>query len=197
MARSPSGARSSGGRRPGQEARERRAARDAAAPGQGARRPRPRDAVAQGWQGRQAEPEVPEDDDPGKKPESGALHGTLQLQGKALGGLGLVMLWPKDGKVAKRSPKFRGIEQRNQMFAPHLIAVPVGSTVAFPNFDSIYHNVFSLSQPQRFDLGMYKGGDMREMKFAKPGIIRLGCNIHANMSAYLLVVDAPHYVVAE
>jgi hemoglobin len=138
-----------------------------------------------------------EDDDAGKKPESGALHGTLQLQGKALGGLGLVMLWPKDGKVAKRSPKFRVIEQRNKMFAPHLIAVPVGSTVAFPNFDSIYHNVFSLSQPQRFDLGMYKGGDMREMKFAKPGIIRLGCNIHANMSAYLVVVDAPHYVVAE
>jgi plastocyanin len=107
------------------------------------------------------------------------------------------MLWPQDGKAPKRTAKFRVIEQRNKMFAPHLIAVPVGSTVAFPNFDSIYHNVFSLSQPQRFDLGMYKGGDMREMKFAKPGIIRLGCNIHANMSAYLVVVDAPHYVVAE
>jgi hemoglobin len=138
-----------------------------------------------------------EDDEPNRKPESGALHGKLQLQGKALGGLGLVMLWPKDGKAPRRTPKFRVIEQRNKMFAPHLIAVPVGSTVAFPNFDSIYHNVFSLSQPQRFDLGMYKGGDMREMKFAKPGIIRLGCNIHANMSAYLVVVDAPHYAVAE
>lgn len=138
-----------------------------------------------------------EDDQPSRKPEAGALHGTLQLQGKPLGGVGLVMLWPQDGKAGKRTPKFRVIEQRNKMFAPHLIAVPVGSTVAFPNFDSIYHNVFSLSQPQRFDLGMYKGGDMREMKFAKPGIIRLGCNIHANMSAYLVVVDAPHYVVAE
>ena len=138
-----------------------------------------------------------EDDEPNRKPESGALHGKLQIQGKALGGLGLVMLWPKDSKPPRRTPKFRVIEQRNKMFAPHLIAVPVGSTVAFPNFDTIYHNVFSLSQPQRFDLGMYKGGDMREMKFAKPGIIRIGCNIHANMSAYLVVVDAPHYVVAE
>jgi hemoglobin len=138
-----------------------------------------------------------EDDAPPKKPEKGSLHGSLQLDGKPISGLGLVMLWPKTGKVAKRVAKFRVIEQRNKMFAPHLMAVPVGSTVAFPNFDSIYHNVFSVSQPQRFDLGMYKGGDMRQVVFDKPGIVRLGCNIHANMSAYLVVVDAPYYVVSE
>ncbi|HEX4421359.1 MAG TPA: hypothetical protein VH165_25765 [Kofleriaceae bacterium] len=136
-------------------------------------------------------------DSPPKKPESGSLHGTLQLQGKPLGGLGLVMMWPKDGKFPKRTPKFRVVEQRNKTFAPHLLAVPVGSTVAFPNFDSIYHNVFSLSQPQKFDLGLYKSGDMRQVTFDKPGIVRLGCNIHANMSAYLVVVDAPAYVVSE
>lgn len=138
-----------------------------------------------------------EDDSPSKKKELGALHGTLLLEGKPLTSLGLVMLWPKGGKAVKRAPKFRVIEQRNKTFAPHLMAVPVGSTVAFPNFDSIYHNVFSLSQPQRFDLGLYKSGDMRQVVFDKPGIIRLGCNIHANMSAYLVVVDAPHYVVSE
>jgi hemoglobin len=138
-----------------------------------------------------------EDDEPKKKLEAGTLHGTLQLQGKPLGGLGLVMLWPEAGKPIKRAAKFRVIEQRNKTFAPHVMAVPVGSTVAFPNFDSIYHNVFSLSQPQRFDLGMYRSGDMRQVVFDKPGIIRLGCNIHANMSAYLVVVDAPHYVVAD
>ena len=138
-----------------------------------------------------------EEDAPARRAESGSLHGTLQLQGKPLSGLGLVMLWPKGGKLAKRPAKFRVIEQRNKTFAPHLMAVPVGSTIAFPNFDSIYHNVFSLSQPQRFDLGMYKSGDMRQMVFDKPGIIRIGCNIHANMSAYLVVVDAPHYVVAD
>ena len=137
-----------------------------------------------------------DDDDPKRKAEAGMLHGTLQLQGKPIGGLGLVMLWPQTGKIAKRGAKFRVIEQRNKTFAPHVMAVPVGSTVAFPNFDSIYHNVFSLSQ-QRFDLGMYKSGDMRQMVFDKPGIIRLGCNIHANMSAYLIVVDAPHYAVAD
>ena len=139
-----------------------------------------------------------DDDNPARKKEAGALHGTLMLEGKPLTSLGLVMLWPKGGKAAvKRAPKFRVIEQRNKTFAPHLMAVPVGSTVAFPNFDSIYHNVFSLSSPQRFDLGLYKSGDMRQVVFDKPGIIRLGCNIHANMSAYLVVVDAPHYVVSE
>ena len=138
-----------------------------------------------------------DDDNPARKKEAGALHGTLTLEGKPLSSLGLVMLWPKGGKAVKRAPKFRVIEQRNKTFAPHLMAVPIGSTVAFPNFDSIYHNVFSLSSPQRFDLGLYKSGDMRQVVFDKPGIIRLGCNIHANMSAYLVVVDAPHYVVSE
>jgi plastocyanin/truncated hemoglobin YjbI len=138
-----------------------------------------------------------DDDEPRKNPENGSLHGTVSLEGKPLRGLGLVMLWPRTGQAAKRVPKFRVIEQRNKTFAPHVMAVPVGSTVAFPNVDSIYHNVFSVSQPQRFDLGMYKGGDMRQVVFDKPGIIRLGCNIHANMSAYLVVVDAPYYVVSE
>ncbi|HEX7843402.1 MAG TPA: hypothetical protein VF469_38280, partial [Kofleriaceae bacterium] len=136
-------------------------------------------------------------DAPSKKAEAGMLHGKLLLEGKQPNGLGLVMLWPKGGKAVKRPAKFRVIEQRNKTFAPHLMAVPVGSTVAFPNFDSIFHNVFSLSAPQRFDLGLYKSGDMRQVVFDKPGIIRLGCNIHANMSAYLVVVDAPHYVVSE
>jgi hemoglobin len=138
-----------------------------------------------------------EEDEPSKKPERGALHGTLKIEGKPLDGIGLVMLWPKTGKPVKRTAKVRVMEQRDKSFAPRLMAVPVGSTVAFPNFDSIYHNVFSLSQPQRFDLGLYKNGDMRQMVFDKPGIVRIGCNIHANMAAYLVVVDAPHYVVAD
>jgi hemoglobin len=132
-----------------------------------------------------------------KHPERASLHGTLQVEGKPIAGLGLVMLWPQTGGAAPKKAQFQVVEQRNKTFAPHLMAVPVGSTVAFPNFDSVYHNVFSLSQPQRFDLGLYKAGDMREVTFSKPGIVRLGCNIHANMSAYLVVIDAPHYVVAD
>jgi plastocyanin len=104
------------------------------------------------------------------------------------------MLWPERG-AKKRVPKQRIIEQRNKTFAPHVMALPVGSTVSFPNFDPIFHNVFSLSKARPFDLGMYKNGETREVKLDKPGIVRLGCNLHANMSAYLVVVDAPHYVI--
>ena len=117
------------------------------------------------------------------------------MDGKPVTGLGVVMLRPLKGSFKKRTPKVRVIEQRGKQFAPHVMAVPVGSTVQFPNFDSVFHNVFSLSKSKAFDLGMYKSGESREMKFDKPGIIRLGCNLHAAMSAYLIIVEAPHYTI--
>jgi hemoglobin len=138
-----------------------------------------------------------DDDEPVKKPAKGSLTGTLKVDGAALSGMGVVMLTPKSGGGKKRVAKRRLIEQRDKTFAPHVMAVPVGSTVEFPNFDKIFHNVFSLSKAKPFDLGMFKSGESREVKFDKAGIIRLGCNIHANMSAYLIVVGAPHYVVVD
>jgi hemoglobin len=138
-----------------------------------------------------------EADEPDKKPAAGSLKGSLKLDGKPLGGLGVVMLWPKTGAIKKRIPKQRIIEQRDKTFAPHVMAVPVGSTITFPNFDAIFHNVFSLSKTKAFDLGMYKNGESRDVKVDKPGIVRLGCNLHASMSAYLIVVDAPAYVVVD
>jgi hemoglobin len=131
------------------------------------------------------------------KAKAGSLAGNLKIDGKAPSGLGVVMLTPAKGGGKKRVAKTRIIEQRGKEFAPHVMAVPAGSTVSFPNFDQIYHNVFSLSKSKAFDLGMYKSGETREMKFDKPGIVRLGCNLHAQMSAYLIVVDAPHYVVVD
>ena len=137
-----------------------------------------------------------EADAPKPKAKIGMLHGSLRIDGKSPSGLGVVMLWPAKGG-AKRIPKQRVVEQRDKTFAPHIMAVPVGSTVSFPNFDNVYHNVFSLSKNKAFDLGMYKSGETREIKFDKAGIVRLGCNLHANMSAYVIVVDAPHYVVVD
>jgi hypothetical protein len=89
------------------------------------------------------------------------------------------------------------IEQRNREFAPRLLAVPVGSTVSFPNFDGIYHNVFSRSESKPFDLGLYKSGQARELVFDREGIVRVGCNLHANMSATVVVVSAPHYAITD
>jgi hypothetical protein len=80
---------------------------------------------------------------------------------------------------------------------PHVLAVPVGSTVQFPNYDPTFHNVFSTSDTKAFDLGLYKNGEARELVFDKEGVVRLGCNLHANMSAYVIVVAAPHYAITD
>ena len=80
------------------------------------------------------------------------------------------------------------LEQRDREFLPHVMAVSVGSTISFPNFDTVFHNVFSTSPLGAFDLGLYKAGEAREFTFQKEGIIRLGCNLHANMCAYIAVV---------
>ncbi|HEY1548494.1 MAG TPA: carboxypeptidase regulatory-like domain-containing protein [Kofleriaceae bacterium] len=128
----------------------------------------------------------------------GSLTGVVQIDGKPLSGAyGLVTLEPASGKWAPRTPKRRSVEQRNREFLPHVLAVPVGSTVAFPNYDNVFHNVFSTSPLAPFDLGIYKVGEAREYTFNKEGIIRLGCNLHAGMSAYIVVVNAPAYVVTD
>jgi plastocyanin len=137
-----------------------------------------------------------DDDEPdARRPAS--LSGSMTVAGRPLDGLGTVMLFPVNGGGKNRRPKQRIVEQRDKQFSPHVLAIPPGSTVAFPNFDGVFHNVFSISATKKFDVGLYKDGDTRELKFEKPGIVRLGCNIHAQMSAYILVVDAPHYVVVE
>ena len=137
-----------------------------------------------------------DEDEPGAK-RPGSLRGTMTVDGKPLDGMGTVMLFPAQGGWKKRRPKQRLVEQRDKEFLPHVLAIPPGSTVAFPNFDGVYHNVFSLSPTKKFDIGLYKDGDTRELKFEKPGIVRLGCNIHAKMAAYIVVVDAPGYVVVD
>jgi len=139
-----------------------------------------------------------EEDEPDKKPARGSLTGVMQVDGQPLGGrLGVVMVQPASGKWPKRTPKQRVIEQRDRQFAPHVMMVPVGSTVSFPNFDPVFHNVFSVSPTKPFDLGIFKNGESRDVTFEKEGILRIGCNLHANMSAYLVVVAAPHYVVTD
>jgi len=135
-----------------------------------------------------------DEDSPSAAPQGASLTGTITVDGKPLDGVGLVELYPIDSTFKKRTPKHRVFEQRNKTFAPHLLAVPPGSTVAFPNYDDFYHNVFSTSATQPFDIGMYKSGQSREMKFDKTGLVRLGCNVHANMASFIFVIDAPNYV---
>ena len=131
-------------------------------------------------------------------PVEGSLTGTIMIDGKPLqGAFGLVTLEPASGKWKARTPKRHVIEQRGREFLPHLMAISVGSTVEFPNFDNVFHNVFSTSPLGAFDLGLYKAGEAREYTFQKEGIVRLGCNLHANMQAYIAIVAAPAYVVTD
>lgn len=79
------------------------------------------------------------------------------------------------------------MDQRQRRFEPDVIAVPVGSTVVFPNSDPIFHNVFSLSKAKQFDLGNYKKGESRNVTFHEPGVVQLNCHLHPNMSAAIMV----------
>jgi plastocyanin len=79
------------------------------------------------------------------------------------------------------------LDQRNETFVPHVLAVPVGTTVEFPNSDRVFHNVFSLSKAKRFDLGRYPRGASRSVRFDRPGMVRVFCEIHSHMSAFVLV----------
>lgn len=83
------------------------------------------------------------------------------------------------------------MEQRGIAFAPHILIVPVGATVSFPNRDTVRHHVYSFSKAKRFDLKLYGREDTRSVVFDKPGVVTLGCNIHDQMSGVVFVTAAP------
>jgi hypothetical protein len=83
------------------------------------------------------------------------------------------------------------------MFSPHLLVIPVGSTVQFPNADPFFHNVFSLFDGKRFDLGLYEAGSSKSVSFSKEGVSYIFCNIHPDMSAVILALSTPLFAVAD
>ena len=87
--------------------------------------------------------------------------------------------------------------QHNKSFSPHVLVVPVGAMVEFPNHDPYFHNVFSLFEGKRFDLGLYESGSTREVRFDKPGISYIFCNIHAQMSAVVVSLATPYYAISD
>jgi plastocyanin len=89
------------------------------------------------------------------------------------------------------------LDQKNETFVPYVLAVTVGSTVDFPNSDRIYHNVFSLSKAKRFDLGRYPRGQSRSVRFDRPGVVRVFCEIHSHMTAFILVFAHRYFAVTD
>jgi plastocyanin len=117
-----------------------------------------------------------------------------------------VLVTGMDGKVQPAAdavawiPGLRGPEapqprmsSRDKRFEPRVLAVPKGTKVTFPNYDKIFHNVFSLSEAGRFDLGLYRNGASRTTSFDTPGVVRVYCNIHPQMAAYVVVLDGSLY----
>jgi plastocyanin len=89
------------------------------------------------------------------------------------------------------------MDQRQETFVPHVLAVRTGTTVDFPNSDRIYHNVFSLSPTRRFDLGRYAVGRSKAVRFDQPGVVRVFCDIHSHMSAFILVFSHRYFAVTQ
>lgn len=89
------------------------------------------------------------------------------------------------------------VDQRDKMFSPHVSVVTRGTTVHFPNDDTLFHNVFAYFQAKKFDLGMYPRGVSKKVTFDKTGLVVILCNVHSSMSAYIMVVDTPYYAVSD
>jgi plastocyanin len=101
------------------------------------------------------------------------------------------------GAFEEREPGRATLDQRNETFVPHVLAVMVGTVVDFPNSDRTYHNVFSLSKAKRFDLGRYAVGRSKSVRFDRPGVVRVFCDIHSHMNAFVLVFSHPFFDVTE
>jgi plastocyanin len=129
------------------------------------------------------------------------LSAHVQMEGKGSAqNSGNVVLWlsPIGNRVdfppsTAQAPR---LVQRNKSFDPHVLVVPVGSVVEFPNRDPFFHNVFSLFEGKRFDLGLYEAGSTRDVRFDKAGISYIFCNIHAEMSAVVIALDTPYYGIS-
>jgi plastocyanin len=109
----------------------------------------------------------------------------------------VIWLNPLRGDAATATPGTFTLLQKNKMFTPHLLVVPVGSSVAFPNADPFFHNVFSLFDGRRFDLGLYEAGSTRSVVFSREGVSYIFCNIHSEMSAVVISLATPLYSLAD
>jgi len=97
------------------------------------------------------------------------------------------------GVVEPAAPPRATMIQKNKKVLPHVLAVRRGTNIDFPNQDPIFHNAFSNFSGQVFDIGLYKPGSSRTVRFGRPGVVRVFCNIHAAMSAVIVVVDSPWF----
>ncbi|MGE0361735.1 MAG: hypothetical protein AB7H93_01255 [Vicinamibacterales bacterium] len=134
----------------------------------------------------------------GTTAEADVLSGTVttRVRQGTTAAAAVVYAEPLDGGAPVRPAPPVAIEQRDKTFVPRVLAVPVGTTVRFPNSDGIFHNVFSLSPGNAFDLGLYRSGASKSRTLVTPGLVRVFCNIHPQMTAVVVAVPTPWVTVA-
>lgn len=123
-----------------------------------------------------------------------ALHGRIELleNGAPAADLTSAVVWYEPAGGAKAPARTVDVVTEGKRFLPRVTTVAPGSTVRFPNRDPLKHNVFSVSAGNRFDLGLYGEGEGHAQRFDHPGLVRVYCNVHHAMVAYVLVIETPH-----
>ena len=109
----------------------------------------------------------------------------------------VIALTPVGNTATPGAVKHAVMLQKDKTFSPHVLAVQAGSLVEFPNADPIFHNAFSSYNGQVFDIGLYPPGTTRSVKFARPGVVRVFCNIHASMNAVIVVIASPYFATTK
>lgn len=132
--------------------------------------------------------------DAGSAPQNGGVRGRISVKGKNNGSGVVVYLEDVPGTVTPPK-KHAVIRQREKQFDPPLTIVVKGTTIDFPNEDKIFHNVFSVSRPARFDLGLYKSGTMKSVEMKRAGVVDVYCNIHPDMIAKVKILDNGFYTI--
>ena len=132
--------------------------------------------------------------DAGSAPNNGGVKGKVLVKGKKDSSGVVVYLEDVPGTVTPPA-KHAVIKQREKQFDPPLTIVVKGTTIDFPNEDKIFHNVFSVSRPARFDLGLYKSGSMKSVEMRRAGTVDVYCNIHPDMIAKVKILDNGFYTI--
>ena len=137
---------------------------------------------------------------PAQQPLTG--HVKLNRNGHAVANASKAVVWLTPLGTPFEPPhqdlsKIPQLVQKNKSFQPSLLVIPVGGKVEFPNHDPFFHNVFSLFEGKRFDLGLYESGTTRFVQFDKPGVSFIFCNIHSQMSAVVIAFATPYYAISD
>jgi plastocyanin len=133
------------------------------------------------------------------------VKGKVQLtrSGRHIGDASKVVVWLTPVGTTPAPPMFQQkpseipqLVQKDKSFHPSLLVIPAGGKVEFPNHDPFFHNVFSLFDGKRFDLGLYESGTTQFVQFDRPGISYIFCNIHAQMSAVVIALSTPYFAIS-